>query len=147
MNKPAQPVVLMVDDSQQDVALVREACSEVECPVDLRAVDGGRVAMDYLEGRPPFSERAAHPFPALILLDLQMPGVSGFDVLTWLRKRSEDWRRTPVVVLTTSHDAVDVRRAYDLGANSFLVKPTGFAELAAAIDQVVTYWIGRNRSA
>ncbi len=88
----------------------------------------------------------ANPPPALVLLDLQMPVKDGFELLSWIRARREDWHRVPVVMLTTSHDYVEIRRAYDLGANSFLVKPTGFEELSDLLAATCEYWLGRNRA-
>lgn len=144
MSAPA-PAILVVDDSEQDVALLKEACREAGCSASLRMAYGVDQAVAYFQGSGEFSDRWAHPLPALVLLDIQMPGRNGFDLLEWLRKRPEDFHRVPVVMLTTSHDFVEIRRAYDMGANSFLVKPTEFDELVEAMRQVTGYWLSRNR--
>lgn len=147
MTPHGPPVVLLVDDSEQDIELVKEACRDAGCQAALTPVRSVDEAIAYFEGRGQYSDREAHPMPALVLLDIQMPGRSGFELLQWVRKRQEEWHRLPIIMLTTSHDFVEIRKAYDMGANSFLVKPTGFDELTQAMRQVMGYWLERNRVA
>jgi CheY-like chemotaxis protein len=141
------PVILVVDDSEQDIELLKEACRDAECRGVLTPVRSVDEAISYFEGRGKYGDRDAHPLPALVLLDIQMPSRSGFELLQWLRRRAEEWHRVPVIMLTTSHDFVEIRKAYDMGANSFLVKPTGFDDLTQAMRQVMGYWLERNRVA
>lgn len=140
------PVVLMVDDSAEDAALMQAAFAHAKSAAALKHVNSAEDAMSYLEGKKPYASRAAHPFPSLILLDIQMPGKDGFAVLNWIRSRREDWRRLPVIMLTTSHDYSEIKRAYDLGANSFLVKPTGFSELVQLVSNLCAFWLAHNRA-
>jgi CheY-like chemotaxis protein len=141
------PVVLVVDDSEQDVTLIRAAFQSASKAVELRSASSAEGARAYLTGGPPFADRVAYPAPDLVLLDIQMPIEDGLQVLRWIRAQEEPWRRVPVVMLTTSHDYNEIRKAYDLGANSFLVKPTGFHELNKLILHVYNYWLMSNRIA
>lgn len=138
-------VVLVVDDDSEDFELIKTACAEIKAPASLRQVDSVDGAIAYFEGRQPYADRAAHPHPGLVLLDLRLPVKDGFAFLVWLRGRAEGWRHVPVIVLTSGHDLTDVKKAYDLGANSFLVKPSGFDDLCAAMGQILPYWLERNR--
>src|SRR4051812_25256186 len=123
--KARRPTVLHIDDDPNDVMLFEHACRKAGIDFNLQSVQDGDEAINYLGGTSRFSDRTQHPFPQLVLLDLKMPRVNGFDVLTWLRAR-EEYKKLPVVVLTSSNHESDVKRAYNLGANSYLVKPVGF---------------------
>jgi CheY-like chemotaxis protein len=140
------PVVLLIDDSEEDRELIGAAFAHTGQSVNLRWCRSAEQALAYFEGRPPFSDRARDPLPDLVLLDIQMPGRDGFDVLSWLRTQSADFHRVPVVMLSTSRTPEEIRRAYDEGANSFLAKPTGFVELCELIGETARYWLRRNRS-
>jgi len=103
-------------------------------------VTDGDQAVAYLAGSPPFADRALHPAPILMLLDLKLPRRSGLEVLAWLRRESP-LKRLPVVVLTSSRESGDVNRAYDLGCNSYLVKPVAFDALLDMIRTINHYWV------
>ena len=124
--------ILHVEDDPNDTLLLEHACKKAGVIFDLQAVSDGDQAIAYLRGANDFSDRLKHPMPKLILLDLKMPRVSGFDVLTWLRS-DELLKGVPVVVLTSSNHDADVKRAYDLGAKSYLVKPVGFDALVELV--------------
>jgi CheY-like chemotaxis protein len=137
------PTILHVEDDVNDVILFRHACLKGGVTVDVQTVADGDEAVAYLEGANKFADRNQHPLPKLVLLDLKLPKLNGFDVLNWMRQK-EAFRRLPVVVLTSSNHDADLRKAYDLGANSFLIKPVAFdglMELAKAIEH---YWVGLN---
>src|SRR5581483_8402563 len=102
-------------------------------------------ALLYLEGRGRYADRGAFPFPVLILLDLKLPGMTGFQLLQWMRTRS-DIRRIPVVVLTNDDAGETINAAYDLGANSYLVKPGGAAEITRMVNAIHQYWIDMNEA-
>jgi CheY-like chemotaxis protein len=130
--------ILHVEDDPNDTLLLEHACKKAGVVFDLRAVSDGDQAIAYLRGINDFSDRNKYPLPKLILLDLKMPRLSGFDVLAWLRS-DEAFRGVPVVVLTSSNHDADVKRAYDLGAKSYLVKPVGFeawVELVKTLPQL-----------
>jgi len=120
--------ILHVEDDPNDTLLLEHACRKAGIICDLQAVSDGDQAMAYLRGTNAFTDRTKHPMPKLILLDLKMPRVSGFDVLAWLRSE-EALKGLPVVVLSSSNHDADIKRAYDLGAKSYLVKPVGFEAL------------------
>jgi CheY-like chemotaxis protein len=106
----------------------------------LQIVSSGEQAMAYLEGKPPFDERAQYPFPALVLLDLKLPGISGFELLSWIRQHAR-LARTQVVVLTGSKKGLDVYRAFELGADSFVAKPVGAADLKELGESLKLPWL------
>ena len=124
--------ILHVEDDPNDTLLFQHACRKAGVVFDLQAVSDGDQAIAYLRGGDGFSDRVKHPMPQLILLDLKMPRVSGFDVLAWLRSENS-LKGVPVVVLTSSNHDADVKRAYDLGAKSYLVKPVGFEALVELV--------------
>jgi CheY-like chemotaxis protein len=124
--------ILHVEDDTNDTLLLEHAFKKAGLVFDLQAVSDGDQAIAYLRGVNDFSDRDKHPLPKLILLDLKMPRLSGFDVLTWLRS-DEGLRCVPVVVLTSSNHDADVKRAYALGAKSYLVKPVGFEALVELV--------------
>lgn len=124
--------ILHVEDDPNDTLLLEHACRKAGMIFNLQAVSDGDQAMAYLRGTNAFSDRTKHPMPKLILLDLKMPRVSGFDVLAWLRS-DDTFKQLPVVVLTSSNHDADIKRAYDLGAKSYLVKPVGFEALVELV--------------
>src|SRR4051812_10461929 len=117
-------VILVVDDSDNDILLVRRALQKARVLNPLITVRSGEEAVQYLAGEGKYSNREEYPLPDLVLLDLKMTGMDGFEVLKWIRDHPT-LRGMRVVVLTSSDRVFDVNQAYALGANSFLVKPSG----------------------
>src|SRR5258706_5555140 len=111
-----------------DVLLFQHACRKAGVNCNLQVVNDGDEAIAYLQGRDRFANREQFPLPDLVLLDLKMPRLSGFEVLEWLRQEQKS-RSLPVVVLSSSDHETDIKRAYSLGANSYLVKPVEFESL------------------
>ncbi len=138
--------VLHVEDDPNDALLFRHACQTAGVCFDVQAVADGDEAIAYLCGNAAFSDRKKHPVPQLMLLDLKMPRLSGFDVLAWLRGQST-FRKMPVIVLTSSNHEIDIKRAYDLGANSYVVKPVGFDALVDVARKINAYWAHFNEPA
>ena len=138
--------ILLIEDNPDDVELVTHAFRKAEIPNPLIVVDDGDKAIDYLKSRAAYSDRAKYPLPGLILLDLKLPRRSGFEVLEAIRA-IEETRRTPVVVLTSSNQETDIERAYDVGANSYLVKPIGRDALVKMVGALDAFWIKLNQSA
>ena len=128
--------VLLVEDSPTDIALTREGMEVAKFANRLTVVEDGADALDYLRGRGAFADRR---LPDLILLDLNIPKVSGFDVLKQI-KESEQLRQIPVVVLTTSKDEHDVVRAYREFANCFISKPVDFSKFADIVRAIDSFW-------
>jgi CheY-like chemotaxis protein len=107
-------------------------------------VKDGNAAKDYLAGNGPFANRRSHPLPGLVLLDLNLPYWSGFEVLEWIRQQPQ-LRRLPVVIFTSSSRPDDIARAYDAGANAYLVKPNALGELLALALALRDFWLIHNR--
>ena len=124
--------ILLVDDSDDDLSLMRHAYRAAHFKASLQTVNNGEQAIAYLSGEGAFVDRAKFPLPTLMLLDLNMPKVNGFRVLSWVRSQPA-LKRLSVIVLTASARADDVEQAFDLGANSYLVKPSTMAALIAMI--------------
>jgi CheY-like chemotaxis protein len=110
----------------------------------LRIVRDGEQAIDYLSGKGSYSQRDRYRLPFLLLLDLKMPGMDGFEVLQWVRSEP-NLKRLLVVVLTSSNLQADVDRAYESGANSYLVKPVEFDAMVTMIQRFEAYWTEINR--
>ncbi|MEY2465554.1 MAG: hypothetical protein QOD03_75 [Verrucomicrobiota bacterium] len=132
--------ILHVEDDPNDTLLFQHACKKLGSAFDLQSVNDGDQAIAYLRGDNSFSDRKKHPLPQLVLLDLKMPRLSGFDVLDWARKEKQ-FHNLPIIVLTSSNHEADIKRAYNLGANSYLVKPVGFDALVAVVRTIQEYWI------
>jgi CheY-like chemotaxis protein len=132
-------VILLADDNPDDVLLVKRALRQSGARNPLVIARNGEEVLQYLKGEGPFANREAHPLPGLILLDLDMPRVTGFQVLEWARQQPE-LRALPIIVLATSAYSPDIRLAYQLGANSFLTKPADPAELTRSLQQVLQFW-------
>ena len=138
-------MILLVDDDSNDVLLIQRAFDKAGLSRSLRVVRSGDQAMSYLSGTGPYSNREQHPLPFLVLLDLKMPGTDGFEVLQWARNEP-DLKRLLIVVLTSSSLQSDVDRAYELGANSYLVKPVEFGEMVHLVQRFEAYWTEINRT-
>jgi CheY-like chemotaxis protein len=138
-------VILLVEDREDDVVIIRRAFSKGNILNPLFVVRDGEQAIAYLTGEGRFANREEYPLPDLILLDLKMPKKDGFDVLRWLRKKP-GLNALRVVVLTSSEELRDVNLAYQLGANSFLVKPVDFENFVKVGQALKGYWLWLNKS-
>ncbi len=135
--------ILVVEDNATDVMLIRRAFAKLNVANPVQVVTDGDGAVAYLSGHDGYADRAQFPLPALVLLDLKLPRRSGLEVLEWVRGQ-DGLRRLPVVMLTSSRLSQDVNRAFDLGANSYLVKPVEFNDLQQMLGTLNTYWIHYN---
>src|SRR5437588_3708398 len=116
----APAVILIVEDREDDALLMCRAFARCSSDTAVHVLRDAPEAISYLSGAGKYASREEYPLPALILLDLHLPGMDGFELLAWIRKK-DGIRTLPVVVLTSSDRVRDVKRAYDLGANSFFV--------------------------
>ena len=135
--------ILLAEDDPNDVLLLRRAFRSAGLPEPGQVVSDGDEVIAYLTGQDGYADRERYPFPALLLLDLKMPRRSGFEVLEWLRDQPV-LSRLPVVVLTSSSQSSDIQRAYDLRANSYLVKPATLEGLREMVRAVDLYWLRTN---
>lgn len=135
-----QALFLLVEDREDDVLLIKRAFAKANVLNPLHVVSSGEEAIAYLQGVGKYRKRGEFPLPALVLLDIKMPGLDGFQVLEWIRA-DPDLRALRVVILTSSDDMHDVSRAYKLGANSFLIKPIDFERFVEISQALAGYWI------
>ena len=136
--------ILLVEDSSDDILLIRRAFRQANVGNPIRIVQNGDDAVAYLAGMGDYCDRSQYPLPALILLDLKLPRRHGLEVLEWLQQQP-GLRRIPVLVLTSSQENQDVDRAYDLGANSYLIKPVRFEDLNKMVQVLESYWLQLNQ--
>jgi CheY-like chemotaxis protein len=134
------PLLLLVDSKEQEAERSRKAFQKANVLNPVRVLRSGEEALVYLEGAGPYANREDFPVPELIFLDLSMPGINGFDVLKWL-KRQPGLSRAKIVALTASSDARDVSLAFELGADSVLVKPIDFEGFARFADAIQGAWV------
>lgn len=136
--KPA--AILLVEDNEDDVFFMQRAVKGCGITQAMQVVRDGQAAIDYLSGAGHYNDRAAHPLPFLVFLDLKMPNKGGLDVLKWIRGQPA-LQQLLVLILTTSREDSDVKRAYALGVNSFLVKTPNANQLNELIKPVKAYWL------
>ena len=132
--------ILLVEDNPTDVLLIQRAFRKANVTVPLQVVEDGEVAVRYLSGEEPYTDRDRYPLPVLILLDLKLPRKSGAEVLAWLRQQPA-LKRLPVVVLTSSKEYADINHIYDLGGNAYMVKPVAFDNLVEIVKALNLHWI------
>ncbi len=139
----AHYTILLVEDDPNDVFLIQRAFRRANIVNPVQVVQDGEAAVLYLSSQEPYADRDRYPLPIMMLLDLKLPRRSGLEVLEWLRQQPR-LKRLPVVVLTSSRENIDVDRAYDLGANSYLVKPVAFDGLLNMVKTLNQYWLLMN---
>jgi CheY-like chemotaxis protein len=142
MNVTDQPI-LLVEDDENDVMLLQRAFRRAAIVNPLQVVRHGDDAVAYLEGTGEFADRRLHPLPVLMLLDLKLPRRTGLEVLQWVKERA-GLKKIPIIVLTSSKNDEDVNRAYELGANSYVVKPVSFETLLELVKSLELYWLVLN---
>jgi CheY-like chemotaxis protein len=138
-------VILLAEDDPAHAEIVRRNMESSRIANRLEHVTDGQKALDYLYRRNGFSDPAKSPRPGLILLDLRMPKVDGIEVLTTV-KSDPELARIPIVVLTTSAAEMDIAKAYDHHANSYLVKPVDFSQFTELLQTLGYYWLAWNRN-
>jgi CheY-like chemotaxis protein len=139
-----QHTILLVEDDPADSRLIQRAFLKADVPANVIRLTNGDDAISYLRGEAPHDNRALFPLPYVVLLDIKLPRRSGFEVLRWMKERGDNLRRIPVVMMTSSRHAVDVNRAYDLGANSYLTKPETTEQREELALVFKSYWLTLN---
>jgi len=135
--------ILVVEDDANDVLFLKMAMKNAGVTNPIRVVMDGQETLDYFQGSGKFANRSQYPIPYLVLLDLKLPFVMGLDVLAWIREQSE-LKSTIVIVLTSSRHTEDIRMAYQLGANAYLVKPANLEALEEMMRTLKGFWLSQN---
>ncbi|GAB4533794.1 MAG: response regulator [Pleurocapsa sp.] len=143
MTQESMPI-LLVEDDYNDVLLIQRAFRKVKIEPPMAIVSDGDEAIAYLTREGKYADTETYPTPVIILLDLKLPRRSGLEVLAWIRQHPQ-LKRLLVVVLTSSQENSDIAQAYDLGANSYLVKPINFNDFVTLIELINAYWLKVNQ--
>ncbi len=144
MNLPDVVDILLVEDNPQDAELTIRALKKRNLANRLYLVEDGEEALDFMFGKDKYAERNLNHTPKVVFLDLKLPKLDGLQVLRTL-KADERTHTVPVVIVTSSTQDPDIETAYDLGANSYVVKPVGFEAFAEAMSALGLYWLVVNR--
>lgn len=136
--------ILLVEDDYNDILLIKRAFRKAEIQQSMSLVSDGDEAIAYLRRAGKYADTNSYPTPLLILLDLKLPRRSGLEVLAWIRQNPQ-LKCLLVVVLTSSTENSDLNRAYELGANSYLVKPVNFQDFVRLVELVDSYWLKLNQ--
>jgi CheY-like chemotaxis protein len=135
-----QFTVLLVEDDLNDIFLVKRAFKMAQIPTPLQVVTDGQEAIAYLRGDGKYADRGTYPLPQLIVMDIKMPRKSGFEVLAWVKRDEQPLRRIPIVIVSSSDNPSDINRAYELGANAYMVKPVNFRAVEHLFSSITHYW-------
>jgi CheY-like chemotaxis protein len=139
------PQILIVEDNPDDLELTLDALAQHQIANRIQVVRDGVEALDFIFRRGEFTDRSAEDTPKVVLLDVKLPRVNGLEVLRQM-KADPSTRRIPVVMLTSSHEERDIIESYDLGVNSYIVKPVDFETFTQTVGELGVYWVSRNRS-
>jgi CheY-like chemotaxis protein len=134
------PTVLFVEDEQNDVFFMERGFEQLPTPHQFRVVLNGRDAVDYLAGHGRFQDRQRYPLPSLVLLDLSLPVLRGFEVLAWMREQPE-FKKLPVVIFSASDLESDRKKALEMGANEYVVKPMDMTQVSTLLQQLLKRWL------
>src|SRR5947209_17519759 len=133
-------VILLAEDNPDHVEIFCQALRHAGVAYKVQVAGNGEEVILYLKGIGKYADRKTYPLPKILLLDLKMAGIDGFDVIAWVRHQDTGMHELPIVVLTTSSYGPDVTRAYQLGANSFLVKPNDLNDCIRQMKTMCDYW-------
>lgn len=137
--------ILLVEDNEDELELIMRALRKNNLANDVKSVEDGQEALDYLFGEGAYAERMTADQPKMILLDLNLPKVSGIEVVRAL-KGDERTKNVPIIVLTSSKDYPDLNECYKLGVNSYIVKPIEFEKFMTTVSELGLYWLLLNRT-
>jgi CheY-like chemotaxis protein len=132
-------LILVVEDDPNDVILLKKSFAKVGISNPVHICADGEEAIEYLQGCGPYSNRIEYPFPSVLISDLKMPRRTGLEVLGWLRENPK-CRIVPVMIFSASREEKDVVKAYELGANAYIHKPSTFDELLNAVKMIHDFW-------
>jgi len=146
MIDPNMVELLLIEDNPNDAELTIRALKKRNLTNSLLIVEDGAEALDFIFAQGKYSQRDETRFPKVILLDLKLPKISGLEVLRTLKNNAQT-RTIPVIIVTSSAEDPDIKAAYDLGANSYVVKPVDFDQFSEAMSNLGIYWLFLNRPA
>jgi CheY-like chemotaxis protein len=132
------PAILFAEDSPDDVALIKIGFAKVKFPLPVHFVEDGIGAVEYLEGKNQYADREKYPLPSMLLTDLKMPRMDGFELLDWIRSR-EQFKKLPVIVVTGSNQIEDRSRAIERGASAYVIKGLLTTPPASLFDAIVQF--------
>ena len=140
-----EKIILLIEDNPDDIKLTQRAFdkSKIEEKISIKVAHNGDEALDFIFGKGKYIYRNTRTMPALILLDLNLPMINGFQVLERIRADKRT-KMIPVIILTSSKEEQDIKKAYTLGANSYIRKPVDFKKFSDAAEQLMLYWVGLN---
>jgi CheY-like chemotaxis protein len=136
--------ILLAEDDENDAMLMRRAFEKASISNPLRVVRSGDEAICYLNGDGIYQDRKTYPLPILAILDIKMPRKTGFEVIEWIKTKPA-LRAMPLIVLSSSNQIPDIEKAFSLGVNSYLLKPSSFGELVEMVQLISKYWILLNQ--
>ena len=136
------PTILLVEDNEDDVFMMRRALRQADVLNPLKVVTDGQQALDYLSGEREYADRERYPLPFIIFLDLKLPYLDGFEILSWMR-RQRTLDAIVVIILTSSAEPRDQERGYAMGARSYLVKPPTPGALTGIFQSLKSYWLSK----
>jgi CheY-like chemotaxis protein len=131
--------ILLVEDEENDARLLEMAFKKNAILNPIHWAKDGLEAIAYLNGDGVYADRAHHPFPEVLILDLKMPRMTGLELLAWIREHPH-FKVIPTLIMTSSRQDSDIEKAYELGANTYMIKPSSFAELARTVKLAHEYW-------
>jgi len=131
--------ILLVEDEENDATLLKMALKKNNIPNPVQWVRDGLEAIAYLNGEGEFADRSKFSFPEVLIVDLKMPRMGGLELLSWIREHPE-FKVIPTIIMTSSRLDVDIEKAYTLGANTYMIKPSSFDELARMTKLAHDYW-------
>ena len=131
---------MLVEDDENDVILVKHTFKKAQINNPLQIVTDGAEAVEYLKGKGKYEDRERWPLPELIVMDIKMPRLSGFEVLEWVKGNGGPLRRIPIVIVSGSDNPDDINRAYELGANAYMVKPMDSRGVEHLFQSITHYW-------
>jgi CheY-like chemotaxis protein len=132
-------VILVAEDNEHDVFLMKRALQKAAISNTIRYVGDGQSLIDYLAGIGQYEDRVSHPLPHFVLLDIQLPGKTGLEALQWMREQPH-LNRLPVMIMSSSIEENDIKRAHELGACSYVVKPATAEQLAKELKRFYVFW-------